>query len=50
MSNKSRHLSVTGFTRDKSKQNLAQQEGYKIMEYTVLNFREIVNDLKQLKK
>lgn len=49
-SHKSRHLTVTGFTRDCTKTNLAQLAGYRILRYTALNVSEIENDLKNLQR
>jgi len=48
MSAKSRHTTMTGFTNDASKYNLAQLEGWKVLRYTVLNYKQFVEDLKLL--
>lgn len=50
MSAKSRHTSVTGYSNDAIKYNLAQIEGWKIFRYTVLNYQEFENDLSLLKQ
>jgi hypothetical protein len=48
MSAKSRHTTMTGFTNDTSKYNLAQLEGWKVLRYTALNYKQFVEDLKLL--
>lgn len=48
MSAKSRHTTMTGFTNDASKYNLAQIEGWKVLRYTALNYKQFVDDLKLL--
>lgn len=45
---KSRHLTVTGFTLDCTKTNLAQIHGYKVLRYTAKNIGEVEDDLKEL--
>ena len=45
MSKKSRHTSVTGYTRDMTKLNLAQINGWRVLQYTPINYREVLNDL-----
>ncbi len=44
----SRHTHVTGYTNDTRKYNLGVLNGWKILRYTATNFKEVVNDLKQL--
>lgn len=46
MSQKSRHTTVTGYSRDMTKINLAQSLGWTVYQYTPLNYEDIVNDLK----
>lgn len=46
MSRKSRHTTVTGYSRDMTKINLAQSLGWTVYQYTPLNYEEIKNDLK----
>lgn len=46
MSRKSRHTTVTGYSRDMTKINLAQSLGWTVYQYTPLNYEEIQNDLK----
>jgi hypothetical protein len=41
MSAKSRHTTVTGFTNDCIKTNLAQNCGWKVYRFTVLNYTDI---------
>lgn len=48
VSDKSRHTSLTGFSNDCSKYNLAIQKGWKVLRYTALNYQEIENDLIKL--
>lgn len=46
MSKKSRHTTVTGYSKDMTKINLAQSLGWTVYQYTPLNYEEIKNDLK----
>lgn len=46
MSKKSRHTTVTGYSKDMTKINLAQSLGWTVYQYTPLNYEDIVNDLK----
>jgi len=48
ISTKSRHTSITGFSRDCEKTNLATIEGWKVLRYTALNYGNLEQDLKQL--
>jgi very-short-patch-repair endonuclease len=48
MSDKSRHTTIEGFTRDCNKTNLAQIKGWKVLRYTAINYKNIVTDLNQL--
>jgi len=48
MSAKSRHTTMTGFTNDTSKYNLAQLEGWRVLRYTAINYKQFVEDLKLL--
>lgn len=47
MSEKSRHTTPIGYSNDAGKYNLAQQLGYKVLRYTVLNYRSIISDLEK---
>lgn len=46
MSKKSRHTTVTGYTGDAEKYNAAQQLGWVVLRYTVLNYKNVLQDLK----
>lgn len=48
MSFKSRHTTVTGYTNDTTKYNLAQLQGWRVLRYTQLNYGQIVDDLEKL--
>lgn len=48
MSKKSRHTTVTGYTNDATKYNLAQSLGWKVYRYTTLNCKDFENDLKTI--
>lgn len=45
MSGKSRHTTVTGFTQDTDKYNLAQAKGWTVLRYTTLNYKNFELDL-----
>jgi hypothetical protein len=49
-SQKSRHISLSGYSKDLEKINLAQINGYKVLQYTALNMGEVFFDLQQLIK
>jgi len=44
---KSRHTTVTGFTNDHRKFNIATIEGWSVLKYTALNHAEFDNDIIQ---
>lgn len=46
MSDKSRHTSITGFSKDSEKYNKAQQLGWKVFRYTALTYKNLVTDLR----
>lgn len=46
--NKSRHTSVTGYTNDCEKYNLATQNGWKVLRYTAKNYLDFEKDLNNL--
>lgn len=48
MSDKSRHTTISGFTNDCNKTNLAQLSGWKVLRYTATNFKNIVTDLEKI--
>lgn len=43
---KSGHTTITGYTKDCTKYNLATKEGWKILRYTMINYNDFTNDLK----
>ncbi|KUJ54012.1 hypothetical protein [Chryseobacterium aquaticum] len=47
-SEKSGHTTISGYTKDITKYNLATKLGWKILRYTADNYLEIENDLKLL--
>lgn len=48
MSRKSRHTTVTGYSKDCEKYNLASINGWTVLRYTALNYGDVERDLKQL--
>lgn len=50
MSRKSGHTTISGYTKDCEKYNLAQLEGWKVLRYTALNYTDLEKDLKLLLK
>ena len=48
MSEKSRHTTVTGYTGDCTKYNLAQIAGWRVMRYTAINHKEFIHEIKQI--
>jgi hypothetical protein len=48
ISTKSRHTSVTGYTNDCTKYNLAQMNGWIVLRYTQLNLANLYDDLQLL--
>lgn len=48
MSKKARHTSVTGYTNDCTKYNLAQISGYIVLRYTTINYKDFTSDLKNI--
>lgn len=49
-STKSRHTTVSGYSTDIEKYNLATTKGLKLLRYTALNYTNIENDLNRLLK
>lgn len=49
-SKKSRHTSVSGYTTDCDKYNLALLDGWKVLRYTAKNYNQLAEDLKKLLK
>ncbi len=50
MSSKSRHTTIKGYTNDSKKYNAAQSLDWKVLRYTALNHRDVVDDLEELIK
>lgn len=48
MSDKSRHTTIGGYSKDIEKYNLAVTQGWKILRYTALNYLELYKDLEKL--
>lgn len=48
MAGKSRHTTVTGYTKDCEKYNLAICEGWRVLRYTIMNYTQVENDIKQI--
>lgn len=49
-SKKSRHTTVSGFTTDCEKYNLAQISGWIVLRYTAMNYKNLEKDLKKILK
>lgn len=47
-SQKSGHTTITGYTSDCTKYNLAQVEGWIVLRYTMVNYKDFTNDLKAI--
>ncbi len=50
MSKKARHTSVTGYTNDCTKYNLAQIGGWIVLRYTTMNFKDFTSDIDNIQK
>src|SRR5690606_11247027 len=48
MSEKSGHTTLTGYTADSEKYNEAQRLGWKVLRYTVLTYKNVIQDLQKL--
>jgi hypothetical protein len=48
MSAKSRHTTITGFSTDCTKYNLAATKGWVVLRYTALNYTEMISDLTKM--
>ena len=48
MSEKSRHTTLTGFSNDCTKTNLAQKKGLKVLRYTILTYKDVLRDLTEI--
>lgn len=47
-SEKSRHTTVQGYSRDSEKYNLAVENGWRVLRYTAMNYKNLLNDLNAL--
>ena len=47
---KSRHTTVSGFSEDCTKYNLAIANGWKVLRYTAINYKDLYTDLEKLLK
>jgi len=47
-SHTSRHTTMTGYSKDCEKYNLAAIHGYRVLRYTALNFRAVWKDLEKI--
>lgn len=48
MSEKSRHTTLKGFSGDTNKYREAAKQGWTVLRYTVLNYREVIKDLNDI--
>lgn len=48
LSNKSRHTTLTGYSRDTLKYNLAVIAGWKVLRYTQLTYKQFLSDLNKI--
>lgn len=48
MSKKSRHTTVTGYSKDMEKINASQSLGWKVLQYTPMNYKNVINDLNNI--
>jgi len=45
MSEKSRHTSISGYTKDTEKYNLAGSCGWQVRRFTALNYKDLLTEL-----
>lgn len=45
---KSRHTTVTGYTGDMNKLNAAQAQGYRVLQFTPMNYQNLLTELNSL--
>lgn len=50
VSSKSRHTTLTGYSNDCIKYNLAQRNGWVVLRYTVMNYKDFETDILELIK
>jgi hypothetical protein len=48
ISNKSRHTTIGGYSRDMEKINAAQKLGWTVLQYTALNYKKLLKDLNEI--
>jgi hypothetical protein len=48
VSGKSRHTSITGYTNDTNKYNIATKNGWSVLRYTALNYKQLSDDLNEI--
>jgi very-short-patch-repair endonuclease len=46
----SRHTNKIGYSKDTDKYRLAEMEGYTVLRYTALNFKNVIQDLEKIIK
>lgn len=47
-SDQSRHTTVGGYTGDTEKYNTAAADGWKVMRYTIINYKNVLEDLRKI--
>lgn len=50
MASKSRHTSITGFSKDTEKYNLMTKLGYMRLSYTALNYQNLLRDIQEIEE
>lgn len=48
MSEKSGHTTLAGYTKDTEKYNLAAAEGWRVIRFTVKNYKKVIEELQKL--
>lgn len=48
MSEKSGHTTLSGYTKDTEKYNLAAAEGWRVIRFTVKNYKTVISELEKL--
>jgi len=48
MSEKSGHTTLSGYTKDTDKYNLATAEGWRVIRFTVKNYKTVISELEKL--
>lgn len=47
-SEKSGHTTLVGYTSDTEKYNLAAEQGWRVYRYTVVNYKNVINDIEKV--